>query len=243
MPLSDAIALLVEAHRSGKALDRLPQTCRPATRDEGYGIQRGVASALGRSVEAWKTAASSPVGPVASPIFAGTVHQSPARLPAANVLETEIALRLSKDLPARPNAPYHRDEILACVDAMAMAFELVDWRLTSPEVSVPEKAADFFANAGLVLGNPIPLEGDISSPLADILLTFNGQPEAFTPNDIDPVESLRTYASTGGDLFGGLKAGQWVTTGSMTGFQKVSGPGRWHASWKGLTAVDLEITG
>ncbi|SHL58336.1 hypothetical protein [Roseibium suaedae] len=242
MHLEEAISLLVEARKSGKTLDRLPESCRPQTNAEAYRIQKEVADRLGLTVTAWKTAAAGPTGPVAAPIFAGTVHNAPLRLKAA-ALETEIALRVSKDLPSRPDAPYSREEILAHVDAMAMAFELVDWRLTSADLSPTEKAADYFANAGLVIGTPIPIEGDISSPLADITLTCNGVAEPYVPNEIDPVESLRAYASTGGDQFGGLKAGQWVTTGSMTGVQRSPAAGKWHANWKGLTAVDLEIEG
>lgn len=243
MTIDAAARLIAEARTTGVPFERLPEDLRPKTEAEGFEIQKAVADRLGLEVAAWKVSAAGPSGGSAAPIFAGTVHMAPYVAKTLNTLETEIALRLVADLPGRPDRPYTRQEILAAVDCYAMAFEMVDWRVTSPDLTFQERIADCFANEGLIIGKQVPFQTDFSSPVDDVRLFCDGAAETFTPVDIDPIESIRAYVSVGGDLFDGLKAGQWVLTGSMTGLQKVTAPARWNARWRDITDVSVEVTG
>ncbi|WP_153769968.1 2-keto-4-pentenoate hydratase [Labrenzia sp. CE80] len=241
MSIEAAAQLIVEARRAHTTLARLPKSCRLGSEADGYAVQKAVAGTLGLAVAGWKVAARSSNSGVAAPIFAGTVHQAPVTLPHVNALETEIAFKLKHDLPVRYRQPYSRQEILNAIQSVALAFELVDWRLTAVDLDVPERVADCFANAGLVLGLERPFIGDISSPVKELSLFRDQTPEPFQAKDIDPVESIRAYVNYGGDTLGGLKAGHWVITGSLSGIQKVSCPETWTARWREELEVSLRI--
>ncbi|MEH0071768.1 hypothetical protein V6L77_18055 [Pannonibacter sp. Pt2-lr] len=71
----------------------------------------------------------------------------------------------------------------------------------------------------------------------------DGTPEPFAPNDIDPAGSLMAYVNAGGDRFGGMKAGDWIITGSMSGVQNAPAPGLWTARWDDRLDISLTITG
>ncbi|PVB60456.1 hypothetical protein [Labrenzia sp. 011] len=242
MYIDTAAQLIAKARCSGTQLDRLPEDCRPRNVSDGYVAQATVAEALGLAVAGWKVAAHEPGTGVAAPIFAGTVHHAPVSLVNVDILETEIAFRLGRDLPIRSRDPYSRHDILAAIQGFTLAFELVGRRFAASGLALPERIADCFANAGLILGKERPFMGDIPSPVEGVSLLRNGRSEPFQPIDIDPVESIRSYVNCGGDRLGGLRAGQWVITGSLTGMQEVSGPESWTARWRDELEVSLEIS-
>lgn len=242
--LSQASAILAECRRQGGALERLPESARPQTLQEGYEIQRRVHAELGDApVRHWKTSQTGPKGPMTAPIHGSRILTSPATVGRVNSLETEIALQLGQDLPYREGEPYTREEVLAAVSHFALAFELCAMRLTAPDLSVEEKIADCLFNDGLVLGTPVPFTGDILSPVTRLELMHEGKAEPFTPNDIDPAGSLMAYVNAGGDRFGGMKAGDWIITGSMSGVQSAPATGLWTARWDNRLEISLTITG
>src|SRR6185437_13320030 len=121
------------------------------------------------------------------------------------VLEAEIAFCLGSDLPPRAQ-PYSRDEVLAAVASCHPVIEELESGLIDP------KAANNF------------------SALADRRsLDFSQESVTLSVNGVVQVE--RTGSNTSGDLLrllpylanegaartGGLRAGQWITTGSWTG--------------------------
>ncbi|MEJ8473819.1 hypothetical protein [Roseibium algae] len=243
MSLEKAAKLIADLRRQRQSIMRLPDNCKPQTEEDAYALQAKVADLLKLEVAAWKVSASGPRGATAAPILAGRIFNSPAAIETTSLLETEIALKLNRDLPIRSAGGYTREDILEGIEAYALAFELVDYRLSAPDMSFPERLADCLANDGLVLGVPQPFTEDFTSPVHKLSLFFDSTPEPFKPADIDPVESLRAYASIGGDALGGLKAGQWVITGSMTGMQKVNAAGTWQAFWDSKLDVSLDILG
>ena len=94
--------------------------------------------------------------PCAGEIFGRTVLRTGARIPARGFVrvgvECEIAVRLGKDLPARPDA-YDRDSVADAVDGVMAAIEIVDDRYADYRaLGVPLLIADDFFNAGCVLG-------------------------------------------------------------------------------------------
>ncbi|POF33588.1 hypothetical protein [Roseibium marinum] len=239
--LDAAAELLAGCRGNGATLAQLPVYARPETEQEGYDVQRRVVQFLNAAPRSWKVSASGPSGPTAAPVWGGEALSSPTRAGERLLLETEIALRLCHDLPCRPSVAYTRNTILKAVDVFAVAFERVSYRLTAPDLPFPQRLADCLANDGLVIGTALPIADLRPDPVAHLTLCRNGTPEAFTPVNIDPVGALLAYANHGGDLLGGLKKGQWVLTGSMTGMQKVDSASEWSAVWNGVSEVRLSF--
>src|SRR5579862_3875676 len=59
----EAARLLIEAHRTGRPIDRLPEALRPVTIEDAYAIQDHVTAALG-AIGGWKVGQGGPTGPI-----------------------------------------------------------------------------------------------------------------------------------------------------------------------------------
>lgn len=125
--------------QAGTVLDALPDTCRPRARAEGYAAQAQLPLVSGREVEGWKIAATSAVGqahinvggPLAGRLLSGQIIAAGGTVPSAGnrmrVAEPEMAFRMARDLPPRPE-PYGVDEVLAAVASLHPALEVPDSR-------------------------------------------------------------------------------------------------------------------
>jgi 2-keto-4-pentenoate hydratase len=218
-----AATLLVEARRSGEGLAELPTDCRPGSANEAYAIQDAVAQRLG-AIEGWKTGAPGPdAEPAYAPIF--TVIAAPGRFPAATQrlfgIEAELAFRLARDLPKR-DRPYTRDEAVAAVAGMHPAIELVDTRFADfAAVDALSKVADNQSNGALIHGPAVAgwqsLDLDLARP--PITVTIDGKVAARTTGNSggDPLRLLTALANHCTGRTGGLREGDMITTGSITG--------------------------
>ncbi|HYZ25623.1 MAG TPA: fumarylacetoacetate hydrolase family protein [Geminicoccaceae bacterium] len=213
---------------------------------EAYEVQALVAGKVG-AVAAWKTGAPSPEAePIMAPIFEGLVHGSPALLEAARFhrlgIEAEIAYRLGCDLPVRER-PYTRDEIVAAVAAILPAIEVVDSRLAGGEDLDPLwKLADNQINGGLVVGRVIDDWRRIDPMTLPVVLTVDGEVAASGEGGNtagDPLRLLVWMANNVGDHCDGLRAGQIVTTGSLTGLRFVEPGAHVAAEFAGLGRVEV----
>lgn len=142
-----AARLLWQHWQAGTVLDTLPETCRPATRAQGYAAQAALPEASGRSVLGWKIAATSSAGQqhinvsgsLAGRILSGQVLAPGARVsPAGNrmkVAEPEMAFVFARDLPARAQA-WRVDEVMAAVASL------------HPSIEIPNSRFAVFTGAG-----------------------------------------------------------------------------------------------
>ena len=218
-----AAALLVEARKTGKALGELPADCRPRDAAEAYAIQDAVARQVG-AVQGWKTGAPGPEAePAYAPIF--TVSASPGRFPAKTQrlfgIEAEIAFRLARDLPRR-DKPYDRDEVVAAIATMHPAVELVDTRFADwRKVDVWSKVADNQANAALIyapaVANWRSLGLDLARPPITVTIDDTVAAETTGNSGGDPLRLLTALANHCTGRTGGLRQGDMITTGSITG--------------------------
>jgi 2-keto-4-pentenoate hydratase len=218
-----AATLLVEARRSGKGLAGFPVDCRPDTADEAYAIQDAVARRLG-AIKGWKTGAPSPEAePAYAPIF--SVIAGPGRFAAATQrlfgIEAELAFRLTRDLPKR-DRPYTRDEAVAAIASMHPAVELVDTRFADfDKLDALSKVADNQSNGALIHGPAVAawqsLDLDLARP--PISVTIDGTIAARTTGNSggDPLRLLTALANHCTSRTGGLREGDMITTGSITG--------------------------
>src|ERR1044072_756287 len=215
--VAQAAQLFAAARRTGQLLAALPDACRPQTLEHAHAIQDATLSVLGETVAGWKVAL---VGGrvVRGAIMASRVFESGARVPAAAMpmrgIEAEIAFRFERDLPP---GQHSYEDVAAAVTAFA-AIEIVDSRFRSHhDVAEHERNADFVTNGGFVRGaaaaNWRTLDlVDIAVTLTvggDVVVTRNGGHAAGDP-------FLPAFALAN-DLPSGIKAGQFVTTGTYTG--------------------------
>ncbi|MGI9381793.1 MAG: 2-keto-4-pentenoate hydratase, partial [Methyloligellaceae bacterium] len=165
--IAQAAQTIAEARRAARALDGLPRELMPGSIEEGYAVQSAFVDLWDEAPVGWKIAGTAEEvqklyglsEPFFGAVFPATVLESGARPEARRFqhlcLECEFAFRFDGALPAR-DAPYSRDEILAAVEALMPAYELIAPRFDTLLMdAVGLAAADCALNGGLVLGSPV----------------------------------------------------------------------------------------
>jgi 2-keto-4-pentenoate hydratase len=210
------------------------------------GVQRDVARSLGASVAGWKVGFSADGAAVAGPLYASVVQSSPARraVPAQGfIVEIELAFRLARDLPPRS---YTRDDIVAAASEALVGIELIRGRLGEPPgVSFGVWLADNLGNDGYVTGGGVRAFASLDLRALPCRFEVDGkvvQEHVGGHPQGDPVEPLRAYASRPIDALGGLRAGQVITTGSLTKPLRIVRPASIAARLDGIGEVKLELT-
>jgi len=158
---------IAEAWETGAPLAELPPDRRPRTPAEGYRVQELLTEALGFPVSGWKIGATTPAArrmfrtraPFAARLYGPRMLSAGARLPGAALrlrgVESEITLRLGRDLPAR-RSPYGLDEVRDAVDAVIPSIEVVEPRWADwLAAGIPSIVADGGGNGWMVLGAPL----------------------------------------------------------------------------------------
>lgn len=227
-----AAAALAEARRAGKPMAAFAADCCPASVADGYAVQAAFRRLWQDRQAGWKIGATAkPImdrfglgEPFCGPFYATAVHASPARVQADRfnhlVIETEFAYRLGRELPARPQG-YARDEILAAVDALIPAFELIDCRLSAlPLDNGPVAVADCGLNGGMVLGSPVADWRDIDVPNHKVRLLVDGIAKGEGTGSLalgDPRNVLDWVVNKLSKDGVRLEKGQIFSTGTCTG--------------------------
>jgi 2-keto-4-pentenoate hydratase len=236
----------MHAREEGTALPLDVVGLQLASPAEAYEVQALVAAKLG-AVKAWKTGAPSPdAEPILAPIFADLVHVSPARLPAAAFhrlgIEAEIAYRLGRDLPKRHES-YKRDEVVEAIAAILPAIEIVDSRLAACEALDPLwKLADNQINGGLVIGRAVENWRRVDPTTQPVALSVDGEVVRSGEGGNsagDPLRLLVWMANNVAEHCGGIRAGQIITTGSLTGLRFVEPGAHVVAEFPGLGTVEV----
>jgi 2-keto-4-pentenoate hydratase len=253
----DAAAALWRHWQSGTRIEELPVECRPADRAAGYLTQQEVVALAGQPIAGWKIAATSVAGqkhigvdgPIAGTLLANRVLPIGAHVPldgnAMLVAEAEFAFTFGTDMPARP-APYSREDVLAAVTSLHPAVEIPDSRYVDfARVGAPQLIADTACSCWFVLG---PATGadwrSLDLAAHSVCGVLNGR-EAATGTGAnvlgDPlialtwlVNELRTYT-------GGVRAGQFVTTGTCVVPVAIKPGDTFRADFGALGAVDVQL--
>ena len=206
---------------------------RPATLDDAYGIQDEI---MARALRSNDSVAGYKVGlttekmqqfcGVAEPI-GGRILKSHVRANGATIrkgdfhrlgIESELALRIGKEVPILAADGNVRD-LIACVDAVAAAFEVIDDRDADYAHLEPSSiAAENSWNKGMVLG-----EAASPAGFGDFLglpgrLLINGEPVATGSSDdvmSGPLWVLAWVARFAHQAGTPLQPGQWIMTGSV----------------------------
>lgn len=240
LSIEGAAEALLEARRTGVPI-AVPAT-GPADMAEAFRVQEKVAAALG-PVAGWKVGR----GGSAAPFARDHLRVSPCRWPSGAFLrpaiEVEIAFRMSRDVGRDGRVP-SEDELRGAIGAIHAAIEIADSRFdTWP---VPDKLwalADHQSSGGLVVEpNGVPWDGS-SLERATVSLMINGAP-AFAGEGVNPggepfdlLKGLAEHCTARG----GIPAGTYVTTGSLSGMIFVEPGAEITAGIEGIGRVQLAL--
>jgi 2-keto-4-pentenoate hydratase len=215
---------IVEARRQRRFATVDPAlACASAA--EAYAVQAAVARKLGTLIAGWKVGLFEDGRGWGAPIFAcdmvaagGTFNLS-GDLSSVKV-EAELALRLDRDLPLRPGQPYSRDELLAACSEVLTGIELVGTRFSDPEnLNFESRLADNFANTAYAAGPGTRTFADLDLPTLRCRLDQDGKSYSDRKGGHqagDPLIPALAFINTQGDALGGPRAGQFITTGTLT---------------------------
>lgn len=239
---------LIDARRMGHPIADLPAHLQPQWLEDAYAIQDRIAHAFG-DVGGWKIGAPSPdATPMYAPMPAGWMTSSGSTLRGNRWrfrgLEAEIAFLVGHDLPPRTQ-PYTRDEVFAAMASCHPAIELLEPAFEDPfKVERLLNIADLQMHGGFVYGSAIPDWQSIDFAKEHVILAVDGL-----------VRFDRTGSNTSGDLLrllpwlanegavrtGGLRRGQWITTGSWTHYTLASAGSAVEVVFSTAGRVDLRF--
>jgi len=230
--IHQAAAMLLECWKSRQTLPQLPIECRPASRADGYEIQRKLLQLSGNSRYGWKIAATSTAGqshigvdgPLAGMIHSAQVLAEGSDVPIATslmkVAEVEFAFRMGATLPPRER-PYSDSEVMSAVASLHPAIEIPDSRYRDfASAGAAQLIAENACADRFMLGKPCP-EAWRSLNLAEhtVSIRVTGR-EALTGVGRNVLGDPRTALtwlvnelSTNGFA---LEAGQVITTGTCS---------------------------
>lgn len=235
--IAEAAARFVAARRSATGLAEFPGPL-PADLATAYAIQATATAAWPDEVAGWKVARVPPALEEAlgamryiGPVFAGTVATAdggPLSFPVIpggfGAVEAEFAVRIAADAPA-DKLDYSPAEAAAFIAAVHAAVEVAGGPLAPVnELGPTASTAVFGNNAGLIVGEEIVggVEG-AEALRAEVLI--DGQSvgvgsAAKLPGGIPA--ALAVALSMAVRLGRPLKAGQWVSTGALTGVHSIA---------------------
>lgn len=223
--MMNAVDILLDARRTNKPIVELPADLRPQTVEEAYFVQDKLSWAY-EAIGGWKVgAASADAAPMFAPMPAAWISCSGCEMRGRTHryrgLEAEIAFQVGENLPPR-KTPHTREEVLGAIAGCHPAIEVLETAFVDPmKVDRLSMIADLQIHGGFVYGEAVPDWQRIDFSQEHVTLAVDGA-----------VRVERTGSNTSGDLLrllpflanegaartGGLRRGDWITTGSWTGY-------------------------
>ena len=237
---------LAAARREGTLIAPLPAA---VTADDGaaYTVQRAATRALAQPLGGWKIGATAAAAqqsmgrtsPFYGPMPAVDCHADGALVrlgPGARGVEIELAFKLAKDLPKRPQA-YTLAEVKAAVASIHPAIEVVAIR-QKVEGAPRSQAliADFGGNGAFVHGPAIPGGPTLDLAAISASCSVDGEEQGAGSAAAvmgDPWNALLWFANEGP----GMSAGMWISSGTMTGLAPIAAGQEVVGDLAGLGAV------
>tara|TARA_R110002110_G_scaffold85816_1_gene223320 strand:+ start:60063 stop:60857 length:795 start_codon:yes stop_codon:yes gene_type:complete len=258
--INRAATAIAENRMARTRLDTLPAEFRPRNLNDAYAVQERHNEILGErglgKLVGYKIGCTTPVmqaymnihEPSFGEVFDSTVHHYHADLVFADFVnpgvETEIAVTLATDMPA-DGGPYTRDSVRDAVGAAMISIELVEARYRDyRELDTPTMAADNFFNAAVVLGDPVTDWHGIDLAEAEGTILLNGELLGTGLGSLimgHPLEALAWLANRLAERGRHLKAGEFVTLGSVIATQWVKQGDRIDHSIPGLGSVSISF--
>ncbi|HJU30424.1 MAG TPA: fumarylacetoacetate hydrolase family protein [Hyphomicrobiaceae bacterium] len=249
--------LLATLRREGRQQSGLdPRLVPPDTRT-AYRVAQMVADELDRQVTGWKIAAmkeemqkalrtDQPIyGRVLAPLAASPLTVSHAKL-CSPIPEVEYQVRLGSDLPPRAKA-YTVEEVTEAVASLHPGLELAECRFIHDAAFPPLPAilADGAGSGTIIYGPPIEdwrsrdIAGRTVALLCNGKMRREGSAAAAIEHPIVPVVWLANELSRTGI---GLKAGEMISTGTLTGMLAPKPGDHYVADFGPFGSVVLNVT-
>jgi 2-keto-4-pentenoate hydratase len=225
--------LLTQLRRDGRQQSGLDELLVPPDTIAAYDIAAMVARELGWSVGGWKIAAMKKEmqqalrtdAPIYGRVYKQFIRESPVTLLWATLLrplaEIEFAVRLAADLPPRERL-YSQDDVAEAVASIHPGLEIAECRFVHDKAFPPLPAilADGSGSGSIIVGSAISdwRERDIANQ--DVVLRVNGVERrrgtaaAAIDHPLVPLTWLANELSRTGI---GMKAGEVISTGTLTG--------------------------
>lgn len=225
-----AAELLLRNWAATTRIPALPDGLKPASRRDGYDAAAEVARRSGSDVAGWKIAATSVAGqkhinvdgPIIGRILTSRMLPQGTAVPLGDnimrVAEAEFAFGFTRDLPPRA-AAYSPEEALAAVGSLHLSIEVPDSRYQDfTKVGAAQLIADTACASWLVLGPAVDRpwrDLDLSAHAVTGLLNGTVAAEGTGKAVLgDPRLALAWFVNEAATYCGGVKAGQFVTTGT-----------------------------
>jgi 2-keto-4-pentenoate hydratase len=252
-----AADLLLRNWSATTRIAELPVPMRPKTRAEGYDTAAAVAERSGSAVAGWKIAATSEAGQkhinVEGPII-GRILKSRLLPPGAGVTlgdnimrvaEAEFAFGFTKDLPVRAK-PYSAEEAVDAVGSLHLSIEVPDSRYQDfTKVGAAQLIADTACASWLVLGpavdvpwRQLDLSAHVVKGLRNGEQVVEGTGKAVLGG---PLTALAWFVNEASRFCGGVKAGQFVTTGTCIIPMAIAAGDEVRADYGQLGAISCRI--
>jgi 2-keto-4-pentenoate hydratase len=252
-----AADLLVSNWQATTRISELPQSMRPTSRAEGYEAAAAVAARSGSSVAGWKIAATSEAGQkhinVDGPII-GRILKSRLLTPGTSVTlgdnimkvaEAEFAFGFTSGLPSRAE-PYSEAEALAAVGSLHLSIEVPDSRYQDfTKVGAAQLIADTACASWLVLGPAVETPWRHLDLSAHVVKGFRNGAQAAegTGKAVlgGPLRALTWFVNEASTFCGGVRAGQFVTTGTCIIPMAIAPGDEVRADFGALGAISCRI--
>lgn len=244
----------VQARAAGAALPDYPGE-RPDGLDDAYRVQDAAIALADRPVDGWKVGRINPplsgVDRLAGPIFADAIVPAapePVAMPVFRdgfaAAEAEFLLRLGRT-PDPAKRDYTPDEARALVDAVAVGIEIASSPYPGINADGPAvTVSDFGNNNGLVVGPAVEGWRDADLLVWPVELLVNGERvgRATAAQMLDgPFGAVRFLLEHMAARGVALRAGQWVSTGAVTGVHRVAVGDRVEARFDDRLSVGCVI--
>ncbi len=248
--MPDLSKLLAEAYRTRTPFAYSPDM-GPETLAQAYDIQLAVAQSMNATAVGWKSGVQDGGKTLfGAPILSPNLRADGGSwsIPAGQSIkiEVEIALRLGKDLPPRSGKPYTREDILDTTEEVFAGIEIVGSRYSNlNEVQFLPRVADNFNQAGYVIGGGTKSFRSLDLSKLRSQLWIDG---ALAHDKVgghghgDPLIPVVAWASGQADRLGGLRAGQFITTGTLNKPPSYGKAGRAEIEIEGLGRASVEFT-
>lgn len=245
------------AMRADHRIERdLPESLRPATLDEAYGIQARVVSGLGLGDPiGYKCACTSQIAqealaidrPLFGRLLPGTTSPGGSTLDAGHfvhrVIEAEVGFRIGEDV--EPVDGGHTVEtITRYIEVAIPAIEIVDYRYESWTVGALQVAADNAIHGWWVAGEPVAEWQHLDLAAMGVTVKRNGAVETTGSGANVLGHPLNVMAWLADELPGfglQLRAGDLVTTGVTTGVFEADAGDEIIAEFDGLGSVGVSF--
>jgi 2-keto-4-pentenoate hydratase len=148
----------------------------------------------------------------------------------APMVEPEIAFRLASDLRG-PGVTL--DDVLAAAATVAPCLEIIDSRIVDWQIRFVDTVADNGSSARCVIGAEVPFDGRDLAAETVVLLEDGAELMSATGEAAlgHPANAVAWLANSLGDLGRGLRAGEWVLSGSLTSAARIVAGTHYTASF------------